>query len=127
MKDYWYMLVTKDKYELPLAIADSAEDLAKIIGVSKNYVYCATSNVRGHLYPHIVKVPVEYDMEGGDNVINLKKERMKLNLSQFQMAEKIGISVSGYSNIENNRYLPSIKTAKKIAEIINVEWSKLYE
>lgn len=127
MKDYWYMLVTKDKYELPLAIADSAEELAKIIGVSKNYVYCATSNVRGHLYPHIVKVPVEYDMEGGDNVINLKKERMKLNLSQFQMAEKIGISVSGYSNIENNRYLPSIKTAKKIAEIINVEWSKLYE
>lgn len=127
MKDYWYMLVTKDKYELPLAIADSAEELAKIIGVSKNYVYCATSNVRGHLYPHIVKVPVEYDMEGGENVINLKKERMKLNLSQFQMAEKIGISVSGYSNIENNRYLPSIKTAKKIAEIINVEWSKLYE
>lgn len=127
MKDYWYMLVTKDKYELPLAIADSAEELAKTIGVSKNYVYCATSNVRGHLYPHIVKVPVEYDMEGGDNVINLKKERMKLNLSQFQMAEKIGISVSGYSNIENNRYLPSIKTAKKIAEIINVEWSKLYE
>lgn len=127
MKDYWYMLVTKDKYELPLAIADSAEELAKIIGVSKNYVYCATSNVRGHLYPHIVKVPIEYDMEGGDNVINLKKERMKLNLSQFQMAEKIGISVSGYSNIENNRYLPSIKTAKKIAEIINVEWSKLYE
>lgn len=127
MKDYWYMLVTKDKYELPLAVADSAEELAKTIGVSKNYVYCATSNVRGHLYPHIVKVPVEYDMEGGDNVINLKKERMKLNLSQFQMAEKIGISVSGYSNIENNRYLPSIKTAKKIAEIINVEWSKLYE
>lgn len=127
MKDYCYMLVTKDKYELPLAIADSAEELAKIIGVSKNYVYCATSNVRGHLYPHIVKVPIEYDMEGGDNVINLKKERMKLNLSQFQMAEKIGISVSGYSNIENNRYSPSIKTAKKIAEIINVEWTKLYE
>lgn len=127
MNDYCYMLVTKDKYELPLAVADSAEELANTIGVTKNYVYCATSNVRGHLYSHIIKVPIDYELEGGDNMINLKEERIKLNLSQFQMAEKIGISASGYSNIENKRYSPSIRTAKKIAEIIGVDWSKIYE
>ena len=127
MCDYYYMLITKDKYELPLVVADSAEELAAAIGVTKDYIYCATSNVRGHLYPHIVKVPRDDEEEGGETMINLKRERKKLNLSQLEMAEKVGISISGYCNIENNRYLPSIKTAKKIAEIINQDWSKFYE
>lgn len=29
-----YLLVTKDKYQLPLAVADTAEELAQIVGVS---------------------------------------------------------------------------------------------
>ena len=127
MCDFYYMLITKDKYELPLVVADSAEELAAAIGVTKDYIYCATSKVRGHLYPHIVKVPRDDEAEGGETMINLKRERKKLNLSQLEMAEKVGISISGYCNIENNRDLPSIKTAKKIAEIINQDWSKFYE
>ena len=127
MCDFYYMLITKDKYELPLVVADSAEELAAAIGVTKDYIYCATSNVRGHLYPHIVKVPRDDEAEGGETMINLKRERKKLNLSQFEMAEKVGISISAYCNIEKNRYLPSIKTAKKIAEIIDQDWSKFYE
>ena len=48
MCDFYYMLITKDKYELPLVVADSAEELAAAIGVTKDYIYCATSKVRGH-------------------------------------------------------------------------------
>ncbi len=33
-----YMITTKDKYELPLAIADNRTALAKIIGTTPEYV-----------------------------------------------------------------------------------------
>ena len=36
---YVYMKITKDRYELPVAIADTGEELAKICGVSINNVY----------------------------------------------------------------------------------------
>ncbi len=31
---YLFMLVTKDKYELPLAVADTRKELGKMLGVS---------------------------------------------------------------------------------------------
>lgn len=33
-----WLEVTKDKYELPLAISDTARELAEIVGVSKNTI-----------------------------------------------------------------------------------------
>ncbi len=33
-----YMKVTKDKYELPLAVADSAKELAAMVGTKENTV-----------------------------------------------------------------------------------------
>lgn len=39
---YIYMLVTEDKYELPILTATSASELAKLCGVSKNTVITAT-------------------------------------------------------------------------------------
>ena len=33
-----YMKVTKDKYELPLAVADSQKELAELLGVKLNVV-----------------------------------------------------------------------------------------
>lgn len=33
-----YMVVTKDKYELPLGVYDSLDELAEKQGVNKNYV-----------------------------------------------------------------------------------------
>lgn len=37
--EYVYMLVTADKYELPMLLASSAAELAKMCGVSKNTVF----------------------------------------------------------------------------------------
>ena len=41
-----YMLVTQDKYELPLAVADSIAELARIIGVKQNYISSAMSHAK---------------------------------------------------------------------------------
>lgn len=38
MKIKLYMVVTKDKYELPLGVYDSLDELAEKQGVDKNYV-----------------------------------------------------------------------------------------
>lgn len=38
-----YLLVTSDKYELPLAVADSAEELARMAGVTVGTVTASLS------------------------------------------------------------------------------------
>ena len=47
MKAIW-MKITKDEYELPLAVAESATDLARMLGVSVDTIYSATSRRRNH-------------------------------------------------------------------------------
>lgn len=37
--DYYYMLVTDDKYELPIGVYDNIHELAKAIGVKENTIY----------------------------------------------------------------------------------------
>lgn len=46
MKDIVYMAVTKDKYRLPVAVADSPMELARIMGVSYNTVMSVISKWR---------------------------------------------------------------------------------
>ena len=36
MSDYVYMKITKDKYELPVAVAESTTELAKICGLKNS-------------------------------------------------------------------------------------------
>lgn len=41
-----YMKVTSDKYELPLAIADSIVDLAEMCGIKPNSIYSKMSHFK---------------------------------------------------------------------------------
>lgn len=41
--DYYWLLVTPDKYELPLYVADSAQELADYCGVIRNTIYSTMS------------------------------------------------------------------------------------
>lgn len=41
-----WMKVTNDKYELPLVVADSVQELADILGVSRNSIYSSMSHVK---------------------------------------------------------------------------------
>ena len=52
---------------------------------------------------------------------NLIKLRIDLGLKSGEMAEKLGITKTKYSNIENARVKPSIDLAYKIQEVFNVD------
>lgn len=39
-----YMYVTKDEFELPLAVAESPDELARMVGTTKNVVLSAISH-----------------------------------------------------------------------------------
>ena len=41
-----YMMVTNDKYELPLAVADTPKELAEMIGKNVNAIYKAIGRRR---------------------------------------------------------------------------------
>ena len=39
IKDYIYMMVSDDTYQLPLCVADSAKELAEMVEVKKGNIY----------------------------------------------------------------------------------------
>ena len=61
--------------------------------------------------------------KGGENLKrkNLIKLRIDLGLKSKEMAEKLGITTTKYSNIENGKVKPSIDFAYKIQEVFEVE------
>ena len=63
--------------------------------------------------------------KGGDN-LNIKERREELDLSQKELAEKAGISQSFLCDIEQGRSKPSIDTALKIAEALNISDVKFF-
>lgn len=42
-----YIAVSRDKYKLPIAVADSAGELAKMVGVTKNNILSSISHNLG--------------------------------------------------------------------------------
>lgn len=49
----------------------------------------------------------------------LKVERAILNLTQDDLAKKIGVSRQTINSIEKNRYIPSTVLALKLSEVFN--------
>jgi hypothetical protein len=43
-----WLKVTHDKYELPVMVADSAEELAKLLGCSVNNIHASRSHAKKH-------------------------------------------------------------------------------
>lgn len=52
---------------------------------------------------------------------NLKRIRINKGITQKELAEKVGLVYSSYSNYENGNRIPSKKTLEKIAEVLNVD------
>ncbi|MGO5593376.1 helix-turn-helix transcriptional regulator [Acidaminococcus sp. HCP3S3_G9_1] len=57
---------------------------------------------------------------------NLKQLREDKNMRQYDLAQKAGISRSYYTMIENGKKKPSPKVAKRIAKILNFDWTIFY-
>ncbi|WP_313584539.1 hypothetical protein [Lacrimispora sp.] len=45
-KEYYWLAVTADKYELPLVVEESAEELAKMLGVHKGTIFACEARGR---------------------------------------------------------------------------------
>lgn len=58
---------------------------------------------------------------------SLKEKRKAINLTQSDMAKLVGCSEQYYNMIENEKRTPSVKTAKEIGRILNVEWVNFFK
>lgn len=61
--------------------------------------------------------------KGGESLKrkNLIKLRVDLGLKSKDMADKLGVSTTKYSNIENGKVKPSIDFAYKIQKVFDVD------
>ena len=50
----------------------------------------------------------------------IKNLRISHSLTQEQFAEKLDMSIQGYRNIEQGKYLPTAKTIDNICNIFNI-------
>jgi putative transcriptional regulator len=57
-------------------------------------------------------------------LIERRKER---EMTQMNLADQAGISRAYYSQIEQNYRSPSIRVAKKLADILGLEWTVFYD
>ena len=59
---YLYMCVTNDKYELPIAVADSVAELSRMLSIPRNRISSAISHAEKKRKRSIyVKVKIEQD------------------------------------------------------------------
>jgi putative transcriptional regulator len=54
-------------------------------------------------------------------------ERAKLNMTQQQLADMIGVSRQTINSIESNKYVPSTILALKISKIFNKTVNEIFE
>lgn len=56
----------------------------------------------------------------------VKVERAKLNLTQQQLADKVGVSRQTINSIEADRYVPSTVLAIKISAVFNTTVNAIF-
>ena len=61
------------------------------------------------------------------DIVNIKERREQLGISQKELAKRAKISQSFLCDIEQGRCKPSIDTAIKIAQVLNVADIKFFE
>lgn len=57
----------------------------------------------------------------------LKEKREQKGLTQEQAAELCGISRSYYTHIENQVKTPTVRVAKKIANVLEFDWACFFQ
>ena len=57
---------------------------------------------------------------------NLKEIRTKLGMTQAELAEHVGVARVSIVAIENGRFIPTIETALRISQALNVPTEKLF-
>ena len=57
----------------------------------------------------------------------IKVERAKQNITQQDLAEKVGVSRQTINSIESQKYIPSTVLALKIAKIFDIKVEEIFE
>ena len=57
---------------------------------------------------------------------NLKELRLKLGMTQAELAEQVGIARVSIIAIENGRFIPTIETALRISQVFNISIEKIF-
>ena len=57
----------------------------------------------------------------------IKEKRKNLGLTQSELAEKVGLSRNYISELENNRYVPSVRTLTRLARVLKMNLNFLKE
>ena len=60
-------------------------------------------------------------------MLNMKVRRVMKDLTQEQLAEKAGVSRSHITRIEKGDIKPSVAVAKRLGEILEIDWRCFYE
>lgn len=60
------------------------------------------------------------------NVVTVKQARTLAELTQEEMAEKMGIHVQTYRKIEKNPEVASIKQAEQISSITGLQFNQIF-
>ena len=57
----------------------------------------------------------------------IKEYRAKFNLTQEELAEKVGVTRQTIIAVEKNKYLPSLELALKIAHFFKVKVENIFQ
>lgn len=60
-------------------------------------------------------------------LIWFKVLRIEANLSQYDLAAKVGVTHVTICNIERGKIRPSVALAKKLGNVLNFSWTRFYE
>ena len=58
---------------------------------------------------------------------NVQKYRKHRNLTQERLAELVGVDVTSISAVETGKYFPSADNLSRIVEVLQVQFSDLFE
>lgn len=58
--------------------------------------------------------------------VNIAERRKEKGLTVRKIAELVGITQGGYTHIELGHRNPSVSTAKKIANILDFDWTEFF-
>ena len=57
----------------------------------------------------------------------LRKKRQDKGLSELEVSKRAGIAQPFYHNIEFETKNPSVDTAKRIANVLDFDWTRFFE
>ena len=60
-------------------------------------------------------------------MMELREFRRKAKMTQAKLAERSGVSQGYIAHIESGRRIPAVKTAKKIADVLGIDWVLLFK